>query len=146
MGTLTDKVTDPAKRKTVIEDAIRVIDAEVSDKTGISGMALKGAYAMAKGVAPGIINKALDNLMDDFLNALEPYYLESQTKGVDLRAMLDSRRSEAANALLAITDGRAARESGGALKKGYEKLRPTAQKHVEAAIPRLSDLISKIAS
>jgi hypothetical protein len=146
MGTLTDKVSDPTKRKQVIEEAIKVIDAEVSDKGGISGMAIKAAYAMAKGVAPGIINKALDNLMNDFLNALQPYYDEAKSKGQDLRAMLDSRRTEAANALLAITDQRAAGESGGALKKGYEKLRPTAQKHVEQAVPRLSDLISKIAA
>lgn len=146
MGTLTDKVSDPAKRKQVIEDAIHVIDAEVADKGGLSGMAIKGAYAMAKGVAPGIINKALDNLMNDFLSALQPYYDESKSKGVDLRTMLETRRSEAANALLAITDQRAARENGGALKKGYEKLRPTAQKHVEQAVPRLADLITKIGS
>ena len=29
-------------------------------------------------------------------------------------------------------------------QKAYEKLRPTAQKHVEAAVPRLADLITKI--
>ena len=145
MGTLRELAnSSPAKRQQVIDLAIPVIDAEVSDKGGISGMAIKAAYAMTKGLAPGMIVKILDNLMDDFLDALQPFYDESKQKGVDLRTMLDSRRTEAANALLAITDERASKESGGPMKKGYEKLRPTAEKHVEAAVPRLADLITKI--
>ena len=145
MGTLRELVKDQAKRKQVIDLAIPVIDAEVSDKGGISGMAIKAAYAMTKGLAPGMIVKILDNLMDDFLDALQPFYDESQQKGVDLRQMLDARRAETANALLAITDQRAAKESGGPMLKAYQKLRPTAQKHVEAAVPRLSDLLTKFA-
>ena len=145
MGTLRERVSDPAKRKQVIEEATRVIDAEVSEKTGLSGMAIKAAYAMTKGLAPGMIAKILDNLMNDFLDALQPFQDEALQKGVGLRSLLENRRAEAANALLAITDQRAKGESG-PLKKGYEKLRPTAQKHVELAIPRLSDLITLIAA
>lgn len=143
MGTLREMASDPTKRKRLIDDAIQVVEAEVGDKGGISGMAIKAAYAMTKGLAPGILYKILDNLTDDFLGALEPFYQQAKEKNIDLRKSLESRSAEAANALLAITDQRAAGESGGALKKGYEKLRPTAQKHVEAAIPRLSDLITR---
>lgn len=144
MGTLRELVSDPAKREQVIALAIPVIDAEVADKSGIGGMAIKAAYAMTKGIAPGILHKILNNLMDDFLDALQPFYDEAKSKGVDLRGMLDSRRPEVANALLAITDQRATKEGAGPLKKGYEKLRPTAQKHVEAAVPRLADMLTKI--
>jgi len=146
MGTLSDSLNDPAKRKQVIEEAQRTVDAEVSEKSGLSGMAIKAAYSMAKGVAPGIITKVLDVLAPEFLDALQPFYDESKQKGVDLKAMLKNRSAEAANALLAITDKRAASEEGGVLKSGYQKLRPSAQKHVEAAVPRLADLITKIAS
>lgn len=145
MGTLSELVSEPTKRKQLIEEALKVVDAEVSDKSGLGGMAIKAAYGMAKGVAPGIMPKILDALSNDFLDALQPFYDEAKTKGVALKSLLENRSAEAANALLAITDQRAAGESGGALKKGYEKLRPTAQKHVEAAIPRLSELITKIA-
>ena len=145
MGTLSELVSEPAKRKQLIEEAQKTVDQEVSEKGGLGGMAIKAAYAMAKGVAPGIMPKILDNLANDFMDALQPFYDEAKSKSVDLKAMLANRAPEAANALLAITDGRAAKESGGALKKGYEKLRPTAQKHVEQAIPRLAGLISKIA-
>ncbi|MDB4972972.1 MAG: hypothetical protein JWN48_1313 [Myxococcaceae bacterium] len=146
MGTLRELVSEPTKRKQLIEEAQKTVDQEVSEKGGISGMAIKAAYAMAKGVAPGIMPKILDNLAPDFMDALQPFYDEAKSKAVDLKTMLANRSAEAANALLAITDARAAKESGGALKKGYEKLRPTAQKHVEQAIPRLADLITKISA
>lgn len=145
MGTLSELVSEPGKRKQLIDEALKVVDLEVSEKTGFGGMAIKAAYAMAKGIAPGIMVKILDNLADDFLDALQPFYDEAKQKSVPLKTLLANRGSEAANALLAITDGRARKESGGALKKGYEKLRPTAEKHVEQAIPRLAELITKIA-
>jgi hypothetical protein len=145
MGTLRDLASDPTKRKQLIDDATQVVDAEVSDKGGISGMAIKAAYAMTKGLAPGMLQKILDNLANDFLDALQPFYDQAKTQGVGLRAYLDNKKNEAANALLAITDQRARGEQGGTLKKGYEKLRPTAEKHVEAAVPRLADLITRFA-
>jgi hypothetical protein len=145
MGALRDIVADPAKRKQVIEDSLRVLDKEVDDKGGLSGMALKAAYAVAKGVAPGIMYKIVDKLMDEFLVAIEPFHTQAKAQGVDVAQHMTGQAANVANALLAITDARAAKEEGGALKKGYEKLRPTAQKHVEQAVPRLAELIKKYA-
>ena len=51
-----------------------------------------------------------------------------------------------ADALLTISDERAARSTNGTLKKTYEKLRPTGKKHVEAAVPRVGRLIAKYTS
>lgn len=145
MGTLQDIVADGEKRKEVVAKAIEVIDAEVSDKGGLSGIAIKGAYAMVKGLAPGMVNKLMNGLLDDFMGALEPFHAEARQKGTDVKAHLVSRQADVANALLAITDRRAARANQGTLKKGYEKLRPTAQKHVEQAVPRLGDLVKSMA-
>jgi hypothetical protein len=146
MATLREIVGEPNKRQLVVNDAIQVIDAEVSDKSGLGGMAIKAAYSMAKGVAPGVIQKVLNGMLDDMLAALQPFYDQSKTQGTDFKSFLAARGPEAANALLAVTDARAARNSGGTLKKGYEKLRPSAQKHVEQALPRLADLVTKHAS
>jgi hypothetical protein len=145
MGTLRELASDPTKRKQLLDDAITTVDAEVGEKGGISGMAIKAAYAMAKGVAPGIVRKAIDVMTDEFLDALQPFYDQAKAQGVPLRTYLEPKKPEAANALLAITDARANQEQGGTLKKGYEKLRPTAQKHVEQAVPRLADMLTKFA-
>jgi hypothetical protein len=145
MGTLRDIVGDGEKRKEVVAKALEMVDAEVSDKGGISGMAIKTVYAMVKGLAPGIMNKLMNGLLDDFMGALEPFHAEAKQKGTDVKAHLVSRQADVANALLAITDQRAARANAGTLKKGYEKLRPTAQKHVEQAVPRVAELVKSVA-
>ena len=145
MGTLRDIVGDGEKRKEVVGKAIEMVDAEVSDKGGLSGMAIKTVYAMVKGLAPGMMNKLMNGLLDDFMGALEPFHAEAKQKGADVKAHLMSRQGDVANALLAITDARAARAGQGTLKKGYEKLRPTAQKHVEQAVPRVAELVKGIA-
>jgi hypothetical protein len=145
MAKLVEVVADPAKRQEVVAQALKVLDQEVADKGGLTGMAIKGAYAMAKGIAPGIMPRIVNGLLDDFLAALEPFYEQAKQKGVDVAQHLTGQASVVANALLAITDARAARHEGGPLKKGYEKLRPTAQKHVEQAVPRLAQLVKQYA-
>lgn len=146
MTSLREIVSDPQRRQQFIDDAIKLIDAEVADKGGLGGVAIKAAYSMAKGVAPGIIQRTLGNMLDEFMGALQPFFDEAQSQGADFKGLITGRGAEVANALLAVTDGRAAKSSGGALKKGYEKLRPTAQKHVEQALPRLADLVKKYAA
>ena len=145
MGTLRDKLSDDATRQRVVGDAIKVIDAEVSDKGGLGGMAIKAAYAMVKGIAPGILQKLLNGLLPDFLDALQPFADKAAQGNVDFKQSILQQPSVVANALLSVTDARAVKADAGALKKGYEKLRPTAQKHVEQALPRLADLVKSFA-
>lgn len=145
MGTLREKLANSEGRAKVIEDGIKMIDAEVSDKGGLGGLAIKGAYAMVKGIAPGIMPKLLNGMLDDFLDALSPYYDDAKQKGADFKQSVLQKPSDVANALLAVTDKRAEKSAAGPLKKGYEKLRPTAQKHVEQALPRLADFVKSFA-
>jgi hypothetical protein len=144
MGTLRDKVSDPAARQRVLDEGIKTIDAEVADRSGLGGMALKAAYAMVKGIAPGIVPKLLNGMLDDMLDALQPFYDQAKQGNVDLKQLFGERSAQVANALLGVTDARAAKAGAGPLKKGYEKLRPAAQKHVEQALPRLADLVKSV--
>lgn len=143
MQTLEETIAEPEKRKAVIDDALRVLDAEVADKTGISGMAVKGAYKMVKGVRPGFVRQVVDHLLDDFLEALEPIHAEARAAGKSPSAHMRAERSRVAEALLAVTDARAEKADNKMIKKTYEKLRPTAQKHVEAAVPRLGEMVER---
>jgi hypothetical protein len=146
MGTLREKLGNSGSRQKIVDDAIKMIDAEVSDKGGLGGLAIKGAYAMVKGIAPGIMPKLLNGMLDDFLDSLSPFYDEAAQQGADFKQSILQKPSVVANALLAVTDRRAQNSSAGPLKKGYEKLRPTAQKHVEQALPRLADFVKSFAS
>jgi hypothetical protein len=143
MATLQELLGGPSKRAAVIDDALRVLDAEVDDKSGLTGIAVKTAFKLVRGVSPEFLRSAVDHLLDDFLRALDPVYQEALQRGIDARQHMTSNPSRVADLLLAITDARAARAKNQVIKKTYEKLRDGAKKHVEAAVPRLGDLFAR---
>lgn len=143
MTSLKERLGQPPQRKAVVGDACEVLDQEVADKSGISGIAIKGAYGIVKNIKPGFVPEVVDGLLDDFLDALDPLVQEALQRNVPPGKHLASNGDRAADALLAITDARAARSSRAVIQKTYEKLRPTAKKHVSAAAPRLGDLLAR---
>jgi hypothetical protein len=84
----------------------------------------------------------VSGLLDDFLESMDPLYQEAKQKGRPAGAYLVENKSRAADSLLGVTDRKAARADG-VLKKAYEKLRPLAKGQVEAAAPRLGQLLDK---
>jgi len=142
MPNLIDVVATEEKRRAVIDHACRVLDAEVDDKGGVSGFAVKAAYKVVKGVGPGFVRMVVDHMLDDFLNALDPIYQEALQKQVSPRAHLESNPDRVAEALLGVTDARARRAKNMLLKKTYDKLRGSAKNHVMAAVPRLGEMVA----
>jgi Family of unknown function (DUF6918) len=142
MSTLNDILAQPATRTQVVADCEKVIDEEVSSK-GLMGIPIKAAYAVVKAVKPGFVPEVIDHMLDDFARRLDPLYQQAKAKNEPVTAHFNSRPGEVAEALLAITDERAQRAKNQTLKSAYEKLRGTAKKHVEAAVPRIARLIDK---
>ena len=143
MTSLKDSLGTAPKREAVIQDACQVLDQEVADKSGITGLAIKGAYKLVQGIKPGFVRQVVDHLLDEFLDALNPLYDEAVAKGQRPGAYLLSNQGRVADALLQVTDNRAAQTEGSTVKKAYEKLRPSAKKHVEAAAPRLAQMLER---
>ena len=143
MKPLPDILTDPARRPAVLDDCQQVLEAEVASKSGLTGIAIKGAYSIVKNVKPGFVRQAFDDMLSDFSSRLDPFYQKSRAASVPFSDYMSGRAAEAADALLGITDDRAATAKNMVLKKAYDRLRPTAKKHVEAAIPRVSRMIEK---
>lgn len=144
MGVLTNLIQDPGKRRAVVNDGVRAIDAEVNSKRGLSGTMVKGAFKVVRGVSPGFIPMALDHLLDDFAQQVDPFY--DDWKAGDngtLKSYFQSRAPEIANALLHITDQRAQRAENRVVKKAYNKLRGQAEGHTIAAMPRVSELLER---
>jgi len=143
MASLRELLGTEPKRAEVIDDALLVLDAEVGDKRGLGGVAVKGAYKMVKGVRPGFTRNAVNHLLDDFLDALDPFYQQALEQGVTPSAYVAQRDSEVAESLLAVTDGRARTSQNRMVKKTYEKLRGAALNHVRAATPRLAEMLAR---
>jgi hypothetical protein len=142
MPSLKEQLGSGEKRQQVIDDAIKVLDAEVADKGGLTGLAIKGGYKVVQGIKPGFVNDVVTRLLDDFLEAMDPLYQEAKQKGRPAGAFLLENKGRVAEALLAVTD-RKAKNADGVIKKAYEKLRPLAKGQVEAAAPRLAQLLEK---
>lgn len=143
MPTLTESLTDPSKKTAVVDDCCKLIDEEVADKGGISGLAIKAGYGAVKGIKPGFVRHTVEDLLPEFAKALEPIHSEAVAQGKPASAHLVANAGRAADALLGITDAKAKNAKSAVVKGTYEKLRPTAKKHVEQALPRLGKLIEK---
>ena len=143
MPALIDLLTSEAKKNAVIDDCCTLIDDEVRDKGGISGLAIRAGYAAVKGIKPGFVRGVVTDLLPEFAQALDPLYQEALSQDKRVGDHFQTHPSRVADALLAITDGKAAKSKSGIVKSAYEKLRPTAKKNVETAVPRLSRLVDK---
>jgi hypothetical protein len=143
MASLTETLTSETKKTAVVDDCCALIDAEVADKGGISGLAIKAGYTAVKGVKPGFIRHAVIDLLPDFAAAVDPLFQEAKASGKPVAAFFSSNSGRVADALLTITDGKVKRAQSGLVKGTYEKLRGTAKKNVEAAVPRIGKLIEK---
>jgi hypothetical protein len=146
MPSLKEQLATSDKRAQVIQDACRVLDEEVADKGGITGLAIKGGYKLVQGIRPGFVRDVVDHLLDEFFDAMDPIYQEARAKGRPAGLYLNENKGRVAEGLLGVTDRRAAESTNNVLKKAYEKLRPMAKSQVEAAIPRLAVLLEKHAA
>lgn len=140
---LLSQIKAPGKRAALVADAEKVLDAEVADKSGLGGIAIKTAFKVVKGVRPGFIRDVIEHLLDDFLAQVDPLYQRAVAQGLSPGELLEKEKSTVASALLSVTDTKAQRANSELVKKTYEKLRPSAQKQVEVATPRLATLLNR---
>lgn len=139
---LADALKDDTKKAAIVADCCTLVDEEVSDKGGLSGIAVKAGYAAVKGIKPGFIKHTIEHLLPEFAAQLDPLWTEAVTKGTYAKHLNDNK-SRVADALLAVTDARAKKSDKGVVKGTYEKLRGSAKKNVEEAVPRLGRLLEK---
>jgi hypothetical protein len=145
MTTLKDALSK-VDRDQVVRDAVELIDAEVQRKGGLSGAALKVGYGVVKKLKGGtMIEDAVNHLLDEFTGALSPLYDSylAQEAVKRFEAYLPAQGKQGADALLAITDRKAAKSDNKILKSTYDKLRDQAEKHVIEALPGVGRLIDK---
>lgn len=142
--TLLARLATPEVRPRVCADCARLVDAEVASKRGLSSIPLKAGFKLIKGLKPGFIPSAVDYLLDEFCESLQPFYAEwsAQPAGrPTLAAALQRQSDQVADALLGVTDRRAERATNAIVLKTYRKLRGMAKGHVVAALPGLGRTI-----
>jgi len=145
--TLQEILLTPDARPGVLGDAQTLIDQEVADKSGASGAAIKLAYKTATSFAPGYFRRTLEDMLPQIVDKLEPYWADfSASGGSEFGDYLSKRGPEVSEDLLSLTDHIAAVSKRPAITKAYRAVRGSAAKHVEAALPRVGDLVMRYAS
>jgi hypothetical protein len=141
-ATLQEILLAPATRPKVIADCYTLIEQEVAEKSGVSGTAVKLAYKTVNTFLPGHIRHMVESLLPEMVDKLEPYWADFSTSGgSELGDYLAKRGEEVSEALLLVTDARAAASGRPTVIKAYRTVRGSAAKHVEAALPRVGDLV-----
>lgn len=143
--TLADLITRPPMRNTIVSDCVDLVEDEVRAKSGLSGIAIKGAYGTIKKIKPRFVPDVIDALLDDWVAKLEPYYSKWRGGGSagTLAEFLTARSDDVAEDLLAVTDERSGRSKHKTATKLYGKMRPSAKRNVSAAVPKLGALMEK---
>jgi len=145
LKTLSEGLLGSDVRPTVIKDCARLIDTEVANKRGISGVAIKGGYMVFKKVKPTAVEDAMDSLLDEFVAKLQPIHRDFQENHSTqpLAGYLSQRGDMIANTLLENTDVRAEHSPNKVVRGAYFKLRPTAERQLKEALPAVAGLVDK---
>ncbi|HEX9355283.1 MAG TPA: hypothetical protein VF933_15900 [Streptosporangiaceae bacterium] len=145
-ATLQEILLAPENRPQVTADCFTLIEQELADKSGVSGTAVKLAYKTVNAFMPGHVRFMVGALFPDMVARLEPFWADFTTSGGSgFGDYLVKRGDEVSEALLSVTDARAAASSRPTVIKAYGSVRGHAVKHVQAALPRVGDLVMKYA-
>src|SRR5215813_10910878 len=102
-ATLQEILLGPDTQPKVVADCYALIQQEVSDKSGISGTAVKIAYKTVNAFMPGHIRHMVGKLLPDMVDQLEPFWADfSASGGSEFGDYLAKRGEEVAQALLSV--------------------------------------------
>jgi len=146
MPNLLESLASDSKKSAVTDDCLALIDSEVADKGGLTGLVIKAGYKTVQGIKPGFVRQVVSDLIPEFAVALDPMYQEAKSSNRSVKDHFTANAPRVADALLSITDAKAGHSKSGMVKGTYEKLRSSAKKNVEAAVPRLATVIEKHAT
>lgn len=133
-----------AQRPAVVADIEQLVNTTVSGQKGITGIALKGAVATAQKLDANIVNKGINKLLPEMIDALNPQWDAFQTSGeTDFGVYLDRHRDEVADSILAVADRNAESINVPALAKAYKALRGKAAGIVKPQIPAIGNIVQK---
>jgi hypothetical protein len=145
-ATLPEILLAPDTQPKVVDDCLELIEQEVSDKSGITGTAVKLAYKTANAFAPGYMRQTVESLLPDLADNLQPFWADFCASGSsEFGDYLVKRADEVSEALLSMTDDRAAASGRPTIVRAYKTVRGGAAKQIEAALPRVGDLVLKYA-
>jgi hypothetical protein len=145
-ATLQEILLAPDTQPLVVDDSQKLIEQELSTKSGVSGTAVKVAYKTANSFASGYLRGKIEQLVPEMVIQLEPFWADFTASGSsDFGDYLVKRGDEVSEALLTVTDAHGAQSNRPTIVKAYKAVRGSAGKHITAALPNLGAMVQKYA-
>jgi hypothetical protein len=145
-ATLQEILLAPDSQPKVVSDCLTLIEQELGDQKGVSAAAVKLAYKTVNTLLPGHVRVMAGRMLPEMVDKLEPYWAGCNASGDSkFGDYLAERGGEVSEALLSVTDRHASLSSKPVLVKAYNGVRGSAVRHVQAALPRVGDLVLKYA-
>ncbi|ACQ78956.1 conserved hypothetical protein [Beutenbergia cavernae DSM 12333] len=141
--TLTTALTAPEVRPAVVADIAALVDSEVSGLGGISGIAIKGAYAAAKKRSSTAVSRGIDSELDTILGVLQPHWDAYRANGGASFGAYLQAHDGVADEILSVAEAQA--KARGA-EKMYGPFAGQARKILVGALPGLGDIVEKHAA
>ncbi|HSZ45936.1 MAG TPA: hypothetical protein VK823_11395 [Streptosporangiaceae bacterium] len=146
-ASLQETLLAPESRTLVADDCFALIERGIAGQSGISGTAVKLAYKTVNTFKPGHVRFMVDSLLPDMVDKLEPYWAGYRSDGgAEFGDYLAKNGAEVSQALLGVTDARAAASGRPVIVKAYGTVRGGAAKHIQAALPEVGEIVQKYAS
>lgn len=143
MSNLSQLLEEPT-RTSVVTVLVSLVDNTVSEQSGITGMAIKGAVAAAKKVDADIVSKGINRTLPDLLGEMESYWQEfDSSPQEDFGTYLAGNNKEVADSILGVADRNADQVNNPALVKTYNSLRNKIAKIIEPQVPELARILQK---
>src|SRR4051812_11700470 len=104
-STLSDILLVDGAQKAIAADAQKLVEQELSEKSGVSAAAVKVAYKAVTAFAPGYYAQTVEEMVPVMLTKLQPFWADFQVVGGGVFGdYLAKRSEEVSEALLSVTD------------------------------------------
>lgn len=121
-----------------------LVEKVAASQSGISGMAIKGGLAAAKKADANVVPKALERILPDVLDALDPRWQDFVESGKeDFGAFLEPHQEEVSDEIMNIADKHVEKVNSAALRKPYNSLRDKATKILSPEVPAFGRVVQK---
>jgi len=149
MPHLAERLWAEDRRQILVQDFTQLTESLVAARRGLKGLGLKTSFAMLKSVRPNAVPRALEVLLPQFAQALDPLFQEFMRDGgkirdADFSRFLQRHARRAVDAMLSVTDARVDASRHKSLKKIYASLRGSAHDEMLEVLPAFANLLSRI--
>jgi hypothetical protein len=142
---LSEQLGNEEITSSIAADCAKLMDEQVSSKSGVSGMAFKATYRVVKGLSANYIPGAIQRLLPEAICALEPMWEKGIQSGNPV-SYLTENSELTADTILSVTDAKIQRVRNGLICTSYNKLRKSVKGDISAAVPGFAEILGKHAN